>query len=144
MDEGVPLQKDGKSSASTFAPHLISKQEAEEFDLSLLSKVARSTCFEKSRLLLDQMIEARFQLFRGNHQESMEEELRYFPRDGVASGTKTFQQKELLDMGTELQTDIKSPGAPFQMFLKYSPDALNHLFDRFGGENLFVISSKGA
>ena len=34
-------------------------------------------------------------------------------------------------MGTQLQRDLKSPGSPFQMFLKYSPDALNHLFDRW-------------
>ena len=34
-------------------------------------------------------------------------------------------------MGSQLQRDLKSPGSPFQMFLKYSPDALNHLFDRW-------------
>ena len=33
-------------------------------------------------------------------------------------------------MSQQLQLDLKSPGSPFQMFLKYSPDALNHLFNR--------------
>jgi len=131
LDEGIMLLKDGANSASKFAPHLISNEEAEQFDLSLLSKVARSTCFEKSRLLLDRLVDARFKQFQHNHMDSMEEELRYFPREEIMGGGKiTFQQKELLQMGTQLQRDLKSPGSPFQMFLKYSPDALNHLFDR--------------
>ena len=39
LDEGISLLKEGPGSASKFAPHLISNLEAEEFDLSLLSKV---------------------------------------------------------------------------------------------------------
>ena len=37
----------------------------------------------------------------------------------------------IIQMGEQLQLDLKSPGSPFQMFLKYSPDALNHLFNRW-------------
>ena len=33
-------------------------------------------------------------------------------------------------MGEELQTDCRSTNSAFQMFLKHSPDALEHLFDR--------------
>ena len=82
LDEGIMLLKDGTNSASKFAPHLISNEEAEQFDLSLLSKVvihnlesgfvfqlwqsclqvARSTCFEKSRLLLDRLVDARYHI----------------------------------------------------------------------------------
>ena len=76
MDEGISLLKEGPGTASKFAPQLIAKEEAEEFDLSLLSKVsfllhihsfydqvARSTCFEKSRLLLDLMVDARLKRY---------------------------------------------------------------------------------
>ena len=44
LDEGIMLLKDGTNSASKFAPHLISNEEAEQFDLSLLSKVIHVTC----------------------------------------------------------------------------------------------------
>merc|ERR1719357_432371 len=33
-------------------------------------------------------------------------------------------------MGDELQRDIQDPTSAFQMLLKYSPSALEHLFDR--------------
>ena len=45
------LLKDGANSASKFAPHLISNEEAEQFDLSLLSKVILVTCLCSPRWL---------------------------------------------------------------------------------------------
>ena len=39
LDEGIALLKEGAGSAARFAPHLVSQEEAEEFDLSILSKV---------------------------------------------------------------------------------------------------------
>ena len=52
-------------------------------------------------------------------------------REEFDAGMLNHQQKELLQMGTELQRTIQDPGSAFQNFLKYSPDGLNHLFDRF-------------
>ena len=51
LDEGIMLLKDGTNSASKFAPHLISNEEAEQFDLSLLSKVILVTCLCSPRWL---------------------------------------------------------------------------------------------
>jgi hypothetical protein len=34
-------------------------------------------------------------------------------------------------MADDMKRNIKHPDCAFRMFLKYSPDALEHLFDRF-------------
>ena len=39
VEEGISLLKEGPGTASKFVPQLISKEEADQFDLSLLSKV---------------------------------------------------------------------------------------------------------
>ena len=45
-------------------------------------------------------------------------------------GKSYFKNLLLPQMGDELQRDIQDPTSAFQMLLKYSPSALEHLFDR--------------
>ena len=43
LEEGIALQKEGTNTASKFCPKLITREEAEELDLSLLAKVSLET-----------------------------------------------------------------------------------------------------
>ena len=65
-----------------------------------------------------------------NQHDDAEEDLNHFPKGFFKVAELTKQQKELLILGDELKKNVAEPNSPFQNFLKYSPDALNHFFDQ--------------
>ena len=59
-----------------------------------------------------------------------EVDLNQFPSEFLKVVQLTVQQRELFILGDEMKKSISDLYSPFQKFLKYSPDALNHLFDQ--------------
>ena len=59
-----------------------------------------------------------------------EVDLNQFPSEFLKVVQLTAQQRELFILGDEMKKSISDLYSPFQKILKYSPDALNHLFDQ--------------
>ena len=114
---------------SVSKPALNTCSEDPEMNLSLLSKVARSQCIEKSEYVLEQIVQAKMQKVI-NSIEPTEEDIKSLGRDFFKVVELTDQQLELLELGEELKQNITDPDSPIQNFLKYSPDALCHYFDK--------------
>ena len=91
--------------------------------------MAKSQCFEKSGYILDLVMKARIQMHI-NQFDVEEDCFKHFPKGFLAKVDLTKQQQELLVLGDELKKNLPDKNSPFQNFLKYSPDALNHYFDQ--------------
>ena len=99
------------------------------FILKFDAQVARSQCIEKSAYVLDLIMKARHQNHVNQHCQTQEDE-KYFDTGFLQYVELTNQQRELLSLAEDLKKNTGDHNSPFQNFMKYSPDALNNLFDQ--------------
>jgi hypothetical protein len=114
--------------------HEVIERERDDFSMSLLQKVAKSTCIYKAQVVLDALMNARNKIAHNMYAASrgFDEEMEEISAQQMAFLMMSSELSEV-DRHEEDDDDVpktKSKCSAIQMFLKYAPDALNRLFDR--------------
>jgi len=128
VEEGAVFTKESKTSAKDiFVKQGLPVKEAEDFDITFLCKIAKSTCIIKTTYILDKIMAAR-KLHQMNLYFASQEE-----NGNKVKGSEvkelTLQESEFYKLGEELREDISGEDSAFQYFIRYTPDSLNYLYD---------------